>query len=158
MLQSGVSYGLVWGSIINWFGMVLGAQVAYEVTRRSFITSGRVLSIVDKYKESVWFQRLDRYGNKGLFFFRLIPFAPNDVLSLLSGVLLLPRKGFFLVSLITAIPYAIIFAYFGDQGSEWITASLLLIINITLMSVSLIILLVNWRMNRSLKVQKASED
>jgi uncharacterized membrane protein YdjX (TVP38/TMEM64 family) len=139
LFQSGANYGLVTGSIINWIGMVVGAQVGYELVRKSIETSGQISQKMEQYQSSKMVKYVEERGNKGLFVVRLIPIAPNDVLSLIGGVLLLPRKGFFLVSVITAIPYAILFAYLGEIGKDFVNTQTMLIVNSTFLLVSLVI-------------------
>ena len=119
--------------------MVLAAQVGYEVVRRSVQTGGRYSTILDRYRQSTLVIKLEANGNKGLFALRLIPTGPNDVLSLISGGLFLPRKGYFFVSLITALPYAILLAYLGSIGSSLIGTTVLLKINIALFVSTLLI-------------------
>ena len=144
LFQSGANYGLLYGSIINWTGMVVGAQVAYEVVRRSVETGGRFSTLLQKYQDSKPVKYVEEKGIKGLFVIRLVPNAPNDVLSLVAGALFLPRKGFFLVSIFTAIPYAILFAYLGDIGKDFISTADLLLINSIFLLISLLVLMIRY--------------
>jgi uncharacterized membrane protein YdjX (TVP38/TMEM64 family) len=145
LFQSGATYGLFFGSVINWIGMVVGAQVAYEVVRKSIEAGGQISQKLDNYKNSKMIKYVKKRGNRGLFVTRLIPIAPNDVLSMIGGAILLPRKGFFLVSVITAIPYAILFAYLGTIGEEFVSTQTLLIVNSIFLLFSLTIYLVRMK-------------
>lgn len=138
LLQAGISFGVIGGSIINWVGMVLAAQVGYEIVLYSVRVGGRYSDLLDDYQGSELIQYLEKRGNLGLFIVRLIPYAPNDVLSLVSGALMLPRKGFIIVSIITALPFAVVFAYLGDLGSEIIGRQTVWWINLTLMVLSVL--------------------
>lgn len=122
--------------------MVIGAQVAYEVVRRSVETGGRFSTLLKEYQDSKPVKYIEERGNRGLFGIRLIPNAPNDVLSLVAGALFLPRRGFFIVSIFTAIPYAILFAYLGDIGSDFISTGDILIINSLFLVISLVFLVI----------------
>jgi len=135
LLQAGISYSVIGGTIINWLGMVLAAQVGYEVVLHSIQVGGRFSKLLETYQDSDSLQYLQQRGNYGLFFIRLVPYAPNDVLSLLSGGLMLPRRGFILVSMITALPYAFVFAYLGDLGSSVLGRQTVWLINLTMMVV-----------------------
>ena len=137
LLQAGIQFGLILGTILNWLGMVLAAQLAYEVVRRSITTGGKYSKLLEQYRDSKFLKQLEQRGNYGLFLIRLVPYAPNDVLSLLSGALCLPRKGFLIVSIITAIPFAVLFAYLGSVGNKFIDEALLRGINIAIMVISL---------------------
>ncbi|OLS22137.1 MAG: hypothetical protein HeimC2_30620 [Candidatus Heimdallarchaeota archaeon LC_2] len=136
LLQSGADFGFYLGTTINWIGMVLGAQIGYEVVRRSVETGGKFSNLLTNYKNLKLVKYVETEGNRGLFFIRLVPYAPNDVLSLAAGALLLPRKGFFIVSMVTAIPYALFFAYLGNIGKEFIDTQILLGINIIFLIIS----------------------
>lgn len=142
LLQAGIQFGVVLGTFLNWLGMVLAAQLAYEVVRKSIATGGKYSRLLEQYRESKFLKHLERRGNYGLLLIRLIPYAPNDVLSLLSGALCLPRRGFILVSLITAIPFAILFAYLGSIGDDFIDRDLLNGINLSIMILSLLYMLI----------------
>ncbi|MCY3412577.1 MAG: VTT domain-containing protein [Candidatus Heimdallarchaeota archaeon] len=139
LLQAGIIFGTLLGGILNWLGMVFAAQFAYEVVRRSVEQGGRYSSLISRYEQADFLIKLQKSGNIGLFVLRLLPFSPNDVLSLISGALKLPRRGFVLVSLITAIPYAFLFAYIGATGSKYIDQELLLHINGKLILLFLVI-------------------
>lgn len=142
LLQSGADFGFYFGSLINWIGMVFGAQVGYEVVRKSVETGGKFSNLLNDYKNLKLVKYVENEGNKGLFFIRLIPYAPNDVLSLIAGALFLPRKGFLLVSMVTAIPYALFFGYLGNRGKDFVDTQTLFIVNFIFLSLSVILLLI----------------
>ncbi len=138
LIQSGILFGFYLGSLINWLGMVLAAQLAYEVVRKSVETGGRYSKIIAEYQNSEFVVKLERSGNLGLFILRLLPFSPNDLLSLLAGALKLPRKGFFIVSIITAVPFAMIFAYLGSIGTDYFDRKIVNTINLSIMLFSIL--------------------
>ncbi len=142
LLQSGADFGFYLGSLINWVGMVFGAQVGYEVVRKSVETGGKFSNLLNDYKNLKLVKYVKDEGNRGLFFIRLLPYAPNDVLSLVAGALFLPRKGFLLVSMVTAIPYALLFGYLGDVGKDFVDTQILFIVNFLFLSGSVIVLLI----------------
>ncbi|MHA2275984.1 MAG: VTT domain-containing protein [Candidatus Kariarchaeaceae archaeon] len=138
LIQSGLVFGFIWGGIINWFAMVVGAQIGYEVVRRSIETGGKFHLLLSRYQNSKFIRKLDEKGNFGLFLIRLTPNAPNDLLSLSAGALLLPRKGFFIISVVSFLPYAFLFSYIGSIGSNFFDNSLLLRVNIVIMILSVV--------------------
>lgn len=140
LIQAGIVFGLFFGTLINWIGMILAAQFGYEISRYSILTGGRFSTRINEYSNSALIKKLEQKGNYGLFWLRLIPYSPNDVLSLLSGLLILPRKGFIIVSIITALPFAIFFAYLGSLGAKYINLTDLYKINILLLISSIIII------------------
>lgn len=115
LLQAGAAFGLVGGTLLNWVAMITGAQLAYETTYYLSSHASRHIDRFTKLLTPKWHRKLLEQGNKGLFFIRLLPTAPNDVLSFTAGLLELPRKGFFIVSVLTAFPYALLFAYLAVQ-------------------------------------------
>ena len=114
LIIAGSYYGLIVGTMINWVGMILGAQLAYELARKGKMlwTNEESSSIVTLHKGA------EKYGLKFLFFLRIFPFSPNDVLSYGSGFIDLERKGYFKISLVTALPYAILFAWLGEESRK----------------------------------------
>ncbi len=138
LLLSGSSFGIVGGAVINWLGMVVGAQVAYEVVYRSVRLGGRFAGVLDRYEQNRWILFLQQYGLRGLFALRLVPTAPNDILSMVSGGIFLPRLGFFLVSVVTAIPYAIFFSYLGWIGGQFLGWQTMWMINLSILAVILV--------------------
>ena len=149
LLSAGLNFGLFWGTVINWVGMILAAQLGYETVLYSIRVGGRFSTLLEEYQESKLVIYLQDKGNLGLFLLRLVPYAPNDVLSLLSGALLLPRKGFFAVSVITALPYALIFAYLGAISSEFVSQDTLWLINAFLFVVTILVIGINYLYNRT---------
>lgn len=133
LIQAGSSFGIIGGGIINWIGMVIGAQIAYEIIRFATERSEKVIEQMKKLENHKYVVRIRVGGNPALFVIRLIPYAPNDVLSMMSGFFKLPRIGYMLISIVTAVPYAFVFAYLGYLGAEFIQEpALLLQINIAL--------------------------
>ncbi len=158
LLQAGASFGWLAGGLINWFAMVLGAQVAYELIRYLSVRSERVIESLRKFEHNPHVVKVREKGNYGLLITRLIPYAPNDVLSIMSGFLQLPRRGYLIVSVVTALPYALVFAYLGQIGAEYIdNPDLLLKVNIALVLFftlgGVIALLINQIRKRSPQVQ-----
>jgi uncharacterized membrane protein YdjX (TVP38/TMEM64 family) len=98
LIIAGSYYGLVLGTLINWVGMILGAQLAYELARK-----GKMLwTREDSSSIRTLHKGAEKYGLKFLFFLRIFPFSPNDVLSYGSGIIGLERKGYFKVSIVSA--------------------------------------------------------
>ncbi len=120
MILAGAIGGIFWGSITNVVGLVLGAHVAYETMNKG------VELVPRKVKEWVFsFNLEERIGERGyfvgLFLMRLVPGAPNDVISFASGATRVPRVSFGWASLLSAIPYSIIFALMGHYGKQSIS-------------------------------------
>ncbi|MHA2027799.1 MAG: TVP38/TMEM64 family protein [Candidatus Kariarchaeaceae archaeon] len=146
LIQSGIVFGFLLGGLLNWLSMIIGAQIGYEVVRRSIEKGGKFHTLLIRYQHSRMIKTLNDKGNLGLFLIRLLPNAPNDLLSLIAGALILPRKGFFLVSVVTTLPYAFLFAYIGSISSNYFDDILLVKINIAVMVLSLVFIGIHRRL------------
>ena len=138
LLLNGANFGFFYGSILNWIGMILAAQVGYEALNGSVRFTKKYFELISKYHNHQIFVKLKNSGNKGLFILRLIPSSPNDILSLISGTIPLPRKGYIITSLITSMPYAVLFAYLGYYGSNLFTRNQLWTFNLFLIIITIV--------------------
>ena len=138
LLLNGANFGFLYGSILNWIGMILAAQVGYEALNGSVSITKKYFELISRYHDHQIFVKLKNSGNKGLFILRLIPSSPNDILSLISGTIPLPRKGYIITSLITSLPYAVLFAYLGYYGSTLFTQNQLWTFNLFLITITII--------------------
>lgn len=144
LVQAGSNYGFILGSLINWLGMILGAQLAYEFAGLYRSLFGRLYSL-NSDKVIQLNEYLQNKGAWGLFYMRLIPFSPNDILSFLSGFIRINRWQYILVSLFTAIPYAMVFAYLGNKSAEYTAINqYLLPINLTILVITSFISIYYW--------------
>ena len=117
MILAGAVGGIFWGSLTNILGLVLGAHVAYEIMNKG------VEFVPERIKQWAFtFNLEERIGERGYFIslllMRLVPGAPNDVISFASGATKVPRNPFAWANLLSAIPYSIIFASMGHYGKQ----------------------------------------
>jgi uncharacterized membrane protein YdjX (TVP38/TMEM64 family) len=114
LLQGGSTFGILMGTFVNWCGMVLGAQLAYEIARKGsdFFTKFYGTNITNNKYTSY----LSSFGPVGLFYLRLLPITPNDLLSVAAGFIKMKRIYYIMISVVTAVPYAFVYAYFGALG------------------------------------------
>lgn len=113
MIYSGFAFGLVIGSVINLFGLFGAIWLGYEGGRLGKFGLERLRGhrLVSRYEE-----KISQEGLIGLSLLRLFPLTPNDILSIICGFLNLRRTPYLIVSFLTAIPYAILWAYVGSRG------------------------------------------
>ena len=117
MILAGAVGGIFWGSLTNLFGLVLGAHIAYEVMNHG------IEFIPEKVNQWVLTFNLEsKIGERGYFIslllMRLVPGAPNDVISFASGATKVPRNPFAWANFLSAIPYSILFALMGYYGKQ----------------------------------------
>jgi len=117
MILAGAIGGVFVGGMINLIGLLIGAQLAYEVSR---LWSTPILKKVEQNKKALKIrQKIESQATIiGLILIRLPPNAPNDLISFTCGAIKIPRKTFFISNLVTAIPYSIAFAFLGATGNS----------------------------------------
>ncbi|MHA2100395.1 MAG: TVP38/TMEM64 family protein [Candidatus Kariarchaeaceae archaeon] len=118
MIFSGYQFGLLIGSIINLFGMFVGAGFGYLIG-----SHGRTK--VENTSKTVYmkYQRaFEENGIKALTALRLTPFSPHDTISIISGFIKLNQKLFFLISFFSFMPYALLWSFVGETFFDQIIA------------------------------------
>ena len=117
LIFAGFIFGLWIGSILNLLGLMGAAWLGYEGGRlgKFGVERLRGTHLVNRYESFI-----ERRGLIALMLARLFPFTPNDVLSITTGFVEMRRLPYLLITFVTAIPYAIFWAYLGTQGLETI--------------------------------------
>jgi uncharacterized membrane protein YdjX (TVP38/TMEM64 family) len=141
-IYSGMEYGFVMGGLINWIAMIFAAQLGYEIGRFS-VEKGKKMSTISTFNdESSKFHIMHEKGNFGLIMLRLIPFAPNDGLSFLGGIVGLKRRNYFIVSIMAFLPYSFLYSYAGSQNADIINKSIIFTINVIILSLIIMAFLI----------------
>ncbi len=95
------------------FGIVVGSMVNYGIGR---MFGKRLLDsyFKEEFVEDVhrWF---DKWGGWIVFFSRLIPFLPIDVISYVAGATYMNPLIFFMSNLLAVVPRAMFFGYVGEM-------------------------------------------
>ncbi len=113
MIYSGFVFGVFLGSVLNLIGLLGAIWLGYEGGRLGKFGLERVRGhrLVSKYEKQV-----SQEGLVGLTLLRLFPLTPNDILSIVCGYVNLRRTPYLIISGLTAIPYAILWAFIGSKG------------------------------------------
>ncbi len=111
-LVGGAIFGLLWGTIIVSFASVIGATIAFLLSRflfRDLVQRrfGRSLQAVNA--------GIERDGVFYLFFLRLVPAFPFFIINLVMGLTPMRAGQFFFVSQIGMLPGTIVYVNAGTQ-------------------------------------------
>lgn len=117
-LSNGVVFGVLGGAALNLIGQMIGATVAFFISR----TLGR--SVAERFvgridAEGVVGRWLDHWGARALFVIRVIPGMPSDFTSYLLGLTHMPARTYLTVSLLGYIPQSLAYAWLGDAATDW---------------------------------------
>jgi uncharacterized membrane protein YdjX (TVP38/TMEM64 family) len=83
-LTNGLAYGVLWGTAISWAGAMLGAFLAFGLSRS--LGQGYVLKYFER-KHLAEFQRIvDTYGPEAIFLCRFIPVVSFNLLNYVAGL------------------------------------------------------------------------
>ncbi|MFH1623198.1 MAG: VTT domain-containing protein [Candidatus Aenigmatarchaeota archaeon] len=93
-------------------GTIIGSAFAFFISRYG----GR--PVVAKLVGDKWIGRVDgwitRYGRKAIFFSRLVPVVPFDLISYTSGLTSMKFADYFIATSIGALPRCLFLAYVGS--------------------------------------------
>lgn len=97
-------------------GLIIGSIIAFYISR----LGGK--PIITKLIGEKWIGRVDRWvernGAKAIFFTRLIPIIPFDLISYMSGITKLEFKYYLLATVLGAFPRSFILAVIGISMGE----------------------------------------
>lgn len=116
-LAGGAVFGLWWGTLYNWLGATLGANLAYLLAR--FLGREGITRLLGRRTEG-WpaLERLDaavgRYGFQGMFTLRLIPVVPFNVLNFGGGLVGLGWPAYALATGVGILPGTFVYTLFAD--------------------------------------------
>ncbi len=114
-LAAGAFFGLVYGTIIASFASVMGATMAFLISR--YLLKG---IIHDRYVEklTVFDEGIERDGGYYLFTLRLVPVFPFFIINLVMGITTIRLSTFYWVSQLGMLPATIVYVNAGKQLSE----------------------------------------
>ncbi len=102
--------------VFGGLGLVIGSVIAFYIAR----LGGK--PIVVKMIGEKWLNRVDRWiernGTIAIFFTRLIPVIPFDLISYMTGITKLEFKYYFLATLLGAFPRSLMLAVIGISMKE----------------------------------------
>lgn len=135
VLAGGMSFGVFWGSILTVVGSLLGATIAFVLSRKL----GK--EAVERFvpKKLVLFDERDK--KKGFFIIlmlRLIPLFPFKIVSYSAGLSKINFKDFALATMLGSLPGILVYTNLGDKttmiGSRDFYISLGLLVGLVALS------------------------
>lgn len=115
-LVAGYLYGLGWGLLYSWAGMVLGSALAMGLAR----FAGRPL--VERLVSHAMLARLDRLAARGGWrFFALaffVPGLPDDALCFVAGLTRLPLRGLVALCAVARVPGILAAVWLGAYAER----------------------------------------
>ena len=112
-LANGMIYGKIWGTVITWVGAMLGAAIAFGLTRKL----GRpfVERWLDQSKHRVIDQLLNADSTYIVFTSRFIPVISFNLVNFVAGLLHINWGRFLLATGIGILPMTILMVAIGDS-------------------------------------------
>jgi len=120
-LVGGAVFGLWWGTLFNWMGAAIGANLAYLLAR--FLGREGVTQLLGGRAEK-WpaMERLDRavrsHGFRGMLTLRLIPIVPFNALNFGGGLVGMRWPGYALATGLGILPGTFVYTMFADALLE----------------------------------------
>ncbi len=120
-LVGGAVFGLWWGTVFNWLGATLGANLAYLLAR--FLGREGIAQLLGgKVEKWPAMERLDRavtdHGFRGMLTLRLIPVVPFNALNFGGGLVGMKWPAYALATGLGILPGAFIYTMFADALLE----------------------------------------
>lgn len=122
-LTGGAVFGLWWGTLFNWLGATIGANLAYLLAR--FLGREGITQLLGARAEK-WpaMERLDRavrvHGFRGMLTLRLIPVVPFNALNFGGGLVGMSWPSYAVSTALGILPGTFVYTMFADallQGS-----------------------------------------
>ncbi len=122
-LVGGAVFGLWWGTLLNWMGALIGANLAYALSR--FLGREGIAQVLGSRARRVpSLERLDQavrdHGFRGMLALRLIPVVPFNALNLGGGLVGMSWPSYALATAVGIVPGTFVYTMFADallQGS-----------------------------------------
>ena len=134
-ISGGLAFGLGWGSIYTMIGALMGATLAFFITRT--IGNSAINNLMDKKFKGAK-KYTDKMGIEVILLLRLIPLFPFDIVSYLAGLSNIKFKKYIIGTIIGTIPGILIFNNIGEQimdcTSFGFVGSILLLVMLFLIS------------------------
>lgn len=115
-LVSGYLFGTVWGTVYSMAGVLLGAWVAMGLARKL----GR--PFIERFVPAEHLQRFDglvkRSGPIAFFLLFLLPFVPDDSISILAGLTSIPLSLLMILAAIGRFPSILASSFIGSQSAS----------------------------------------
>jgi len=112
-LSGGYVFGTYLGTLYSVIGMVLGSLIVFTISKKL----GRpfVEKIIDKKEIKRVDKFIKKHGESSLFFSRIMPFFPHDIISYAVGLTSISRRKFLIATTLGFLPHSFVHNYIGDS-------------------------------------------
>ena len=120
-LMGGAVFGLWWGTLLNWLGATIGANLAYLLAR--FLGREGITQLLGARADK-WpaMERLDRavrkHGFRGMLTLRLIPVVPFNALNFGGGLVGMSWPSYAVSTALGILPGTFVYTMFADALLE----------------------------------------
>ena len=115
-LVSGYLFGTLWGTVYSMVGVLLGAWATMALARKL----GR--PFIERFVPAEHLQRFDglvqRGGPTAFFLLFLLPFVPDDSISILAGLTSIPISLLMLLAAVGRFPSLLASSFIGSQSAS----------------------------------------
>ncbi len=115
-LVSGYLFGTLWGTVYSMAGVLLGAWVTMGLARKL----GR--PFIERFVPAEHIQRFDglvqRGGPTAFFLLFLLPFVPDDSISILAGLTSIPLSLLMILAAVGRFPSILASSFIGSQSAS----------------------------------------
>jgi len=122
-MANGMIYGVLWGTVITWTGAMLGASLAFGITRR--LGSGFVHRMLERKKALKVEDWAVRHGGGAVFVMRFIPVISFNLINYAAGLTRISWWTFLWATGIGILPITTLMVVMGAhmetmQWYEWL--------------------------------------
>jgi uncharacterized membrane protein YdjX (TVP38/TMEM64 family) len=124
-IANGMCYGLIWGTVITWVGAMLGALLAFSLSRRFGRPFVERLVAHNNWNEiDDW---IARYGGSGVFLCRFIPVIAFNLINYAAGLTKISYWTFSWTTGLGILPMTTLMVLLGSEVHELSIYSWLLV-------------------------------
>ena len=148
-IGGGLAFGTVWGTVLTVIGATIGATLAFFVARsmgRDFVA--RVLKQRFKALNTIDEQAAS-HGFQVIFFLRLIPLVPFNVLDYIAGISKIGPRDYILGTFLGIIPGTFAYVYLGSSLTNIYSWKFALAIGLLVLLAVVPLLYKRWKGQRS---------
>jgi len=112
-IAGGMAFGLYWGALYTMIGALIGATVAFYISR--LLGRGAIEKLV-KGKLQKFDEGVEKGGFLLILILRLIPIIPFNAISLGAGLTRIKYSDYILSTMLGIIPGVLVFTNLGDKA------------------------------------------
>jgi uncharacterized membrane protein YdjX (TVP38/TMEM64 family) len=112
-VSNGMVFGPVWGTVITWFGAMIGAFLAFGLTRK--FGQPFVRKMVPQKKAQAIDRWVARHGAETLFISRFLPIISFNLINYAAGLTKISWGTFAWTTGVGILPMTILMVVMGDQ-------------------------------------------